>query len=149
MENVSALVSQKFIGTFNQWQLELERYGYTNFAQVLNAKDYGVPQNRERIFMISILNCDEAFYFPTPFKLEKRLKDVLEQNVDESYYLSDKIIEGFNAHKERHEEKGNGFAWQPTGGENVAACVLAGGGRPTDNYIDESKRGGAKRTNQH
>ena len=100
MENVSALVSQKFIGTFNQWQLELERYGYTNFAQVLNAKDYGVPQNREHIFMISILNCDEAFYFPTPFKLEKRLKDVLEQNVDESYYLSDKIIEGFNAHKD-------------------------------------------------
>ena len=83
MENVAALVSQKFIGTFNQWQLELERYGYTNFSQVLNAKDYGVPQNRERIFMISILDCQEAYYFPTPIKLTKRLKDVLDDNVDE------------------------------------------------------------------
>ena len=93
MENVAALVSQKFIGTFNQWQLELERYGYTNFSQVLNAKNYGVPQNRERIFMVSVLNCTEGFYFPTPIPLEKRLKDVLEENVDERYYLSDEAIE--------------------------------------------------------
>ena len=50
MENVAALVSQKFIRLFNAWQLELESYGYRNFAKVLNAKDYGVPQNRERIF---------------------------------------------------------------------------------------------------
>ena len=77
--------------------------------------------------MISVLDCEEAFYFPTPIPLTTRLKDVLEQNVDESYYLSDKIIQGFNAHKGRHEDKGNGFAWNPTEGEGVAACVLAGG----------------------
>ena len=83
MENVAALVSQKFIKTFNKWQEELARYGYTNFAQVLNAKDYGIPQNRERIFLVSVLG--EAWYnFPQPFKLEKRLKDVLETNVDEN-----------------------------------------------------------------
>lgn len=99
MENVAALVSQKFIGTFNQWQLELERYGYTNFSQVLNAKDYGVPQNRERIFMVSVLNCDQAFYFPAPIPLTKRLKDVLENEVDEKYYLSDKVIEGWTKDK--------------------------------------------------
>lgn len=95
MENVAALVNQKFIGTFNQWQLELERYGYTNFAQVLNAKDYGVPQNRERIFMVSILNCEQAYYFPTRVELTKRLKDVLEDSVDEGYYLKEDALGNF------------------------------------------------------
>lgn len=91
LENVAALVSQKFLPLFNKWQTALESYGYCNFAQVLNAKDYGVPQNRERIFLVSILEEDARFYFPKPFKLDKRLKDVLEQNVDEKYYLSDKL----------------------------------------------------------
>lgn len=54
LENVKAMVSNKFVGMFNLWQSELERLGYVNFAKVLNAKDYGVPQNRERIFLISI-----------------------------------------------------------------------------------------------
>jgi DNA (cytosine-5)-methyltransferase 1 len=91
MENVAALVQSKFIKYFHEWQRILEGYGYSNFSQVMNAKDYGVPQNRERIFMVSILG-DEQFYFPQPFKSEKRLKDVLEQNVDERYYLSDKAV---------------------------------------------------------
>jgi DNA (cytosine-5)-methyltransferase 1 len=95
MENVAALVSQKFIGTFNQWQLELERYGYTNFSQVLNAKDYGVPQNRERIFMVSILDCEQAYYFPTPVELTKRLKDVMEKEVEERYYLKEDTLGTF------------------------------------------------------
>ena len=94
MENVAALVSQKFLPLFNKWQAELARYGYSNFAQVLNAKDYGIPKNRERIFLVSVLG--EAWYnFPQPFKLEKRLKDVLETNVDEKYYLSEKTIAMF------------------------------------------------------
>jgi DNA (cytosine-5)-methyltransferase 1 len=119
MENVAALVSQKFIGTFNQWQLELERYGYTNFSQVLNAKDYGVPQNRERIFMVSILDCEQAYYFPTPVELTKRLKDVMEENVDERYYLSQQAIDGFGRRTDRNAANGNGFGWKPTEGEGV------------------------------
>jgi DNA (cytosine-5)-methyltransferase 1 len=115
MENVAALVSQKFIKTFNKWQEELARYGYTNFAQVLNAKDYGVPQNRERIFLVSVLG--EAWYnFPQPFKLEKRLKDVLETNVDEKYYLSEKMISCFENRTAIAKEKGNGFRFNPTDG---------------------------------
>ena len=88
-ENVGGLVSDKFIDLFNRWQARLNKYGYTNFQQLMNAKDYGVPQNRLLIFMVSILDCDRAYYFPKPFKLEKRLKDVLEQNVDERYYLKE------------------------------------------------------------
>ena len=95
MENVAALVSDKFIGTFNQWQLQLERYGYTNFSQVLNAKDYGVPQNRERIFMVSVLDCEQAFYFPAPVELTIRLKDVLEKEVEERYYLKAEALDGY------------------------------------------------------
>lgn len=93
MENVKALVSRKFIGDFHEWQLELSRRGYTNFAKVLNARDYGVPQNRERIFMVSILDENASYHFPEPFPLDKRLKDVLEEEVDEKYYLSKKLVD--------------------------------------------------------
>ena len=108
MENVAALVSSKFIKLFNEWQLTLERYGYTNFAQVLNAKTHGypapVPQNRERIFMVSILDCSDQFCFPEAQKLKIRLKDILEQNVDEKYYLSDSRIAGMIESTERERE---------------------------------------------
>lgn len=90
MENVKALVSQKFIKHFLQWQSWLSEQGYTNFAQVMNAKDYGVPQNRERVFLVSIL--DNAWYnFPQKQRREKRLRDVLEENVPKKFYLSDKL----------------------------------------------------------
>ena len=100
LENVKAMVSGKFVGMFNLWQRELERLGYVNFARVLNAKDYGVPQNRERIFLVSI-RMDELegiagnvrYHFPKPFELKLRLKDVLEEKVEEKYYLSDDKIE--------------------------------------------------------
>jgi DNA (cytosine-5)-methyltransferase 1 len=75
---------------------------------VMNAKDYGVPQNRERIFIVSILG-DQSFKFPKPFPLDKRLKDVLEDKVAEKYYLSDQAVEGFLKHNENHEKKGTGF----------------------------------------
>lgn len=89
MENVAALVQAKFIKLFNKWQLELESYGYKNFAKVLNAKNYNVPQNRERIFMVSILDENARFEFPKPMPLTRKLKDVLEKDVDEKYYLSE------------------------------------------------------------
>lgn len=104
MENVSALVSRKFIKLFNRWQNILENYGYKNFARILNAKNYGIPQNRKRIFLISILN-GVQFYFPEPVKLERRLKDVLEKNIDKKYYLSKSTIDVFKVHKEKHNVK--------------------------------------------
>ena len=88
MENVKNLVGKKFMGGFQEWIDYLESVGYSNYWQVLNAKDYGIPQNRERVFLVSILGEHEPFEFPKPTKLEKRLKDILEPEVDEKYYLS-------------------------------------------------------------
>ena len=100
MENVSALVSKKFIKLFNKWQSTLESYGYTNYSKVLNAKDFEVPQNRERIFMVSVRkDIKDIFYFPKPFKLDKRLKDMLENKVDEKYYLSEKSYKNITINK--------------------------------------------------
>lgn len=144
LENVKAMVTQKFVGMFNLWQLELERLGYANFAQVLNAKDYGVPQNRERIFLVSIRIDDDTprYHFPKPFPLDRRLKDVLEDNVDEKYYLSDKMIECFQHRTEVAKEKGNGFRFSPTDGSGYGKAVTTlAGNRTDDNFIieDENK----------
>lgn len=99
MENVKALVQAKFLPYLRKWQTWLHQQGYENFTQVLNAYDYGIPQNRERVFMISILRTDSepnpSYYFPKKMKLERRIKDILEPNVDESFYLSDKALEYF------------------------------------------------------
>ena len=136
MENVAALVSQKFIRLFNAWQLELESYGYRNFAKVLNAKDYGVPQNRERIFMVSVLDETARYEFPDPIPLTIRLKDVLEKEVEERYYLSEQQITTFNNHAERHGGVGHGFGWNPTDGDVVANALLAASQlRPSTNYV--------------
>lgn len=94
MENVKALTSKKFMPLFANWLRTLEDMGYKNWWKVLNAKDYGVPQNRERVFVVSILGGGQ-YQFPEPIPLTKRLKDVLEQNVDEKYYLSDEVIKRF------------------------------------------------------
>lgn len=94
MENVKGLVSKKFKPDFLKWLDKLEQLGYNNYWQVLNAKDYGIPQNRERVFVISIRKDidTKGYKFPSPVPLEKRLKDMLEPVVDEKYYLSaDKV----------------------------------------------------------
>ena len=92
MENVKNLVGEKHKHNFIKWLRILEEMGYQNWWQVLNAKDYGVPQNRERVFVVSILGGGQ-YLFPNPIKLEKRLKDILESNVDEKYYISSKLLE--------------------------------------------------------
>lgn len=93
-ENVKALTSKKFAEEFRIVLESLEAIGYRNYWQVLNAKDFGIPQNRERVFIISIReDIDKGFTFPDAIPLELRLKDMLEDEVDESYYLSDAQIE--------------------------------------------------------
>lgn len=98
MENVKNLVGKKFKPQFNDWLEYLESLGYTNYWKVLNAKDFGIAQNRERVFVVSILG-DENYEFPNGFKLEKRLKDFLEYSVDDKYYLSEEIQKRFKQTK--------------------------------------------------
>ncbi len=94
-ENVKNLVSKRFTKEFGIVLNSLEAAGYNNYWQVLNAKDYGIPQNRERVFIVSIRkDVDNGlFHFPIPFELKLRLKDMLEDEVDEKYFLSNKMIE--------------------------------------------------------
>ena len=109
LENVKNLVSLKFLPYFKKWCRELEDYGYYNYWKVMNSKDYGVPQNRERVFLLSIRNdVDNGdFVFPEEFELSTFLKDVLEENVDDKYYLSEKSISGFLTLN--YKEGGPGF----------------------------------------
>lgn len=140
-ENVKALVSKRFTEEFKTVLESLEEAGYNNYYQVLNAKDYGIPQNRERVFIISIRkDIDKGFKFPLPFPLELRLKDLLEDEVDEKYYLSDHVINTLIEHKERNKAKGNGFGWRPSTGDGVAHTIKTEGGyRPDTNFIADTE----------
>jgi len=91
MENVPDVVGVKNITLFAEWVQKLESLGYKNYWQVLNGKDYGIPQNRERCFMVSVLG-DYYYEFPKKMPLKVFLKDILEENVDESYYISEDRI---------------------------------------------------------
>ena len=141
-ENVKNLTSKKFKEQFEIILNSLEEAGYNNYWKVLNAKDYGMPQSRERVFIVSIRKDvdDGNFEFPKGFPLELRLKDLLEDKVDEKFYLSDKAIAGFTRHAERHANRGNGFGWHPTDGNVIANTLLASSNnRPSDNFIREPK----------
>ena len=95
LENVKNLVGKKFIGQFTAWIRWLDSIGYNTYYKVLNAKNYGIPQNRERVFAISIRKDIDTngFTFPEQIPLTTRLKDILEKSVDEKYYLPDDRIE--------------------------------------------------------
>ena len=135
MENVKNLVSKKFTPYLKEWIRFLEGQGYSNYTKVLNAKDFGVPQNRERVFMVSILG-EVSFHFPKPFTLEKRLKDVLEKYVDESFYLSEKVVNTFLARNEKNKAKGNGFKFEPTTGDVIASTIgTHSNDRDCNNYV--------------
>ncbi len=109
MENVKALLQKKNMPVFNKWLEWLEGQGYRCFYQVMNAKHYGVPQNRERVFMVSILDPMGNFKFPETFPLEKKVRDVLEENVDEKYYLSEDRVQKILRHCDRKQAEGCGF----------------------------------------
>lgn len=101
MENVKGLVSKKFKPDFERWLQKLEQLGYKNYWQVLNAKDYGIPQNRERVFVVSIRkDIDKSYKFPSPIPLQLKLQDILEPSVDEKYFLkaeiTDKLLKKLN-----------------------------------------------------
>jgi len=201
LENVKGLLSHNKGNTFQtivdilsngggtqNGQISLDVFedglGYHIYWQVLNTKDYGIPQNRERIFIVGFKDFRE-FSFPKKIKLNLNLGDMLQDNpnskyylsekmtnyvkntnykedkpidkdgickclkvggevpsfeVDDKYYLSDKLIQSFTKHKERHTEKGTGFKWEVKKKDDVANCLRANASLcPTDNTIEVSK----------
>lgn len=96
MENVPEVAGKGAVRDFEKWQAKLESLGYKNYVQILNAKDYGIPQNRRRCFMISILG-EYAFSFPSKIKRETTLNDFLEKNVDQKYIVSDQMLKYLTA----------------------------------------------------
>lgn len=98
MENVTEVHSQQNKKFFNAWLRELERLGYTSYWKDLSATDFGLPQTRERTFVVSILNDSNGdkynYKFPTKTPLEIRVKDIKEKNVDDKYYLSQRMVDG-------------------------------------------------------
>ncbi len=92
LENVKNLIGVKFKDSYEKWLSFLNGLGYTTYTKVLNAKDYGIPQNRERVFGVSILGDHKPFVFPEKQPLNKRLKDILEDEVEERYYLKASTI---------------------------------------------------------
>lgn len=108
MENVKALTQKKFMPYLQEWFKVMEKLGYTNFSKVLNAKDYNVPQNRERIFVVSILNQERDYKFPNPMPLTRTLQSVLEEEVDEKYYLKDETVQKYLDKMTINQEQVNG-----------------------------------------
>lgn len=116
MENVKNLVGKKFLPCFKAWLRTLEELGYDNYWKVLNAKDFGIPQNRERVFVVSIRkDLNRTYLFPEPVPLKTRLKDLLEPEVEESFYLPKEKVEALKI-----KEK------------NVSNAVRCGGGGSLD-----------------
>lgn len=148
MENVKNLVSERFRPLFLEWERTLSGMGYTNFTEVLNAKDYGVPQNRERVFCVSVL--DGWYEFPHREVLRKCLRNVLEGKVSDKYFLSDKLIAGFMKRNEKHSAKGTGFIFRPKHDSDCANAIRANAAiGATDNVVIVQRPRGFNRGGIH
>ena len=139
LENVKNLVSKRFKADFDKWLDFLSSIGYTNYWKVLNAKDYGIPQNRERVFCVSIRGSHTPFIFPEKQELKLKLKDLLEAEVEERYYLSQKMINCFMSDGTGNYPRRERFL-QNIGRDNQEvgnSVTTLAGSRPTDNFVIE------------
>lgn len=138
VENVKGLLS---VNNGEDWKRILRDFnsleGYTISVGVMNAKEQGSPQNRERVFIVGFRGQCPQMHFPQPQPLKIKLKDILEKSVDEKYFLSEKTVNSFIEHRNKHKDRGNGFAFKPkTKDDNVANTISTkAGGRPTDNFV--------------
>ena len=115
-ENVKNLLSKRHKHNHEAYIQRMSDMGYDSATQILNAKDYGIPQNRERVFTLSIKRGSKlvkSYTRPQPQPLELKLKDILEDEVEERYYLTDEQVASFVASTERAKAKGNGFKFEP------------------------------------
>lgn len=140
LENVKGLVNHRSGRTLETILHVLEKeLNYQVFLEILNAKDYGLPQNRERIYIVGFSNDKIDFQFPTYEGPRKILKDIIEdEEVSSKYYLSDTYLNTLKAHRKRHEDKGNGFGYQILSNNGIANAIVVGGmGRERNLIIDE------------
>ena len=140
-ENVKGLTIHDRGRTFKIICDTFEKLGYDVFSEVLNSKDFGVPQNRERIYIVCFrkdLNVKE-FKFPKGSGEEVKLKDIIDKApIPAKYYLSDTYVETLRKHKARHESKGNGFGYEIRDWDGIAGAIVCGGmGRERNLVIDE------------
>lgn len=145
LENVKNLVGKKFIKDFERWLSFLNSLGYYSNWEVLNAKDYGIPQNRERVFVVSSLE-NIHYVFPKKQELKIKMKDLLEDHVPEKYYLSEKYLKNFSDMKNRNGFiRGERFNPRKTEDCDTAFTITTrAGDRVTDNFIiniNPSRRG--------
>ncbi len=140
-ENVKGLTIHDRGRTFEVICKTFENLGYKVFSKVLNSKNFGVPQNRERIYIVAFRNDIAPTYFPFPDTTDdsKRLIDIREENpVPAKYYLSTTYMETLIRHKERHAAKGNGFGYEIREWDGIAGAIVCGGmGRERNLVIDK------------
>ena len=143
-ENVKGLAIHDKGRTFEIIRKTFEDLGYKVFSDILNSKNFGVPQNRERIYIVAFRNdiAPKEFIFPTATDDTKRIKDIVEETpVPAKYYLSDVYLETLRQHKARHESKGNGFGYEIRDWNDVAGAIVCGGmGRERNLIIDKRQK---------
>lgn len=139
-ENVKGLVIHDKGRTFKVITKAFEEIGYKVWSKVLNSKDFGVPQNRERIYIVAIRNdiAPEEFVFPDKTDDTKRIADILEDApIPTKYYLSDTYVDTLRKHKARHESKGHGFGYEIRSMDGIAGAIVCGGmGRERNLLVD-------------
>lgn len=134
MENVPQVHGSGNVEHFNKWQLALENMGYKNYFQDLIATDYGIPQTRNRCFMVSILG-EYSYTFPKPIPLKLKLKNLLEDEVDEKYYLSDKMIKYCLSSSSGGFDRSINFINNLKNQDTAQTITTKAGNRATDNFI--------------
>ena len=140
-ENVKGLKVHDKGRTFKVIQKAFEEIGYNVYSEVLNSKDFGVPQNRERIYIVAFRNDIDSskFKFPVGVNSSTCIKDIMEKEpVSVKYYLSTVYLEALRKHKERHAAKGNGFGYEIRSLDSQAGAIVCGGmGRERNLIVDD------------
>lgn len=150
-ENVKGLTIHDQGKTFRIIKGAFEQIGYKVYDAILNSKDFGVPQNRERVYIVCFRNDIDSsgFKFPLPTDSSKKIKDILEDApIPTKYYLSDVYVETLRKHKARHEAAGHGFGYEIRALNGIAGAIVCGGmGRERNLIIDHREHDDKPTTN--
>ena len=141
-ENVKGLITHDKGRTFAIIKSAFEEIGYTVFSKVLNSKDFGVPQNRERIYLVCFRNDFGItdFIFPEGTDGSKTIRDILEPSpIPSKYYLSETYIQTLIRHRKRHENAGHGFGYVIRDLDGIAGTIVCGGMGQEKNLIKDER----------